>query len=444
MDIEIARSTIVRVTAWSLGVIALVALAVWGHIRRDEEVYRHVRVGTVALLPREGLRARLEAYARAWNDAEFVIHAGPYVSRRTRGELGAHLDSRAVYEAAVSLGRTGNLLTDLATHLAAARRELRVSWQPSIDRARLASALVQIRAQIERPPVPGSYGEGGQLIAGIPGQTVNSALGLEQLEAALRSGAGETQLSVAAIRPPNPLSYAAARSNAPHQLLYAAETLYPGGRAGRSRNIEVSVAAIDGVAIDPGGEFSFNREVGERSYARGFVSAKELANRRVVEGIGGGVCQVAATLHAAAFLAGMDIPVYAPHSRPVSYIPLGLDAMVAWPDKDLRIRNPYPFSVAIRAVATTGLVRVELLGGGRPHPVEWSTRVLERIDAGEKHVFETSLRPGAQRVVQQAIDGLVVERVRTVYAASGPETTTVNLRYPPTPRIVARGPSRAL
>jgi vancomycin resistance protein YoaR len=429
----------VRLSAWSLGVFALAAVAVWGQLRRDEGVYRQVRVGTVALLPREGLRARLEAHARSWNETVFVIHAGPYVSRRTRGELGAHLDSLAVYERAVSLGRTGHPLTDLATYLAASRHELHVSWQPRIDRARLASALVQIREQIERPPVPGSYDQHGQLIAGIPGQTVNSALGLEHLESALRTGAASTHLPVASIRPPDPLSYAAAHSNAPSQLLYAAETLYPGGRAGRSKNIEVSVAAIDGLRIDPGEEFSFNREVGERSYARGFVSAKELANRRVVEGIGGGVCQVAATLHAAAFLAGMDIPVYRPHSRPVSYIPLGLDAMVAWPDKDLRIRNPYPFSVAIRAHATTGLVRVELLGSGRPHPVEWSTRVLERIDAGEKHVFETSLRPGAQRVVQESVDGLVVERVRTVYAASGPETTTVNLRYPPTPRIVARG-----
>lgn len=419
--------------------LTLVALAAWGHVRGDEEVFRHVRIGTVALLPREALRARLEAYAQSWNGGVFVIHAGPYVSRRTRGELGAYLDSRAVYETAVSLGRTGHPLADLATYLAAARQELHLNWQPRIDRSRLASALVQIRAQIERPPVPGSYGQRGQLIAGIPGQTMNSALGLEQLEAALRSGAAETYLPVASIRPPDPLSYATAHSTAPDQLLYAAETLYPGGRAGRSRNIEVSVAAIDGVAIDPGGEFSFNREVGERSYARGFVSAKELANRRVVEGVGGGVCQVAATLHAAAFLAGMDIPVYRPHSRPVSYIPLGLDAMVAWPDKDLRIRNPYPFSVAIRAAATTGLVRVELLGSGRPHQVEWSTRVLERVDAGEKHVFETSLRPGTQRVVQEAVDGLIVERVRTVYAASGPETTTLNLRYPPTPRIIARG-----
>jgi vancomycin resistance protein YoaR len=444
MDVGITRSKRVGVAAGSLGVLALIAVAMATFLGRDEEVFRAVRIGTVALLPRDGLQARLAAYARSWNEAEFVIHAGPYVSRRTRRELGAELDSRVVYESAASLGRTGQLLTDLATHLAAARRELHVSWQPSIDRARLASALDQIRAQIERAPVPGSYGQRGELIAGIPGQTVNSALGLEQLEAALRSGAASTQLPVSTIRPPDPLSYAAAHSNAPNQLLYAAETLYPGGRAGRSKNIEVSVASIDGVAIDPGEEFSFNRAVGERSYARGFVSAKELANRRVVEGIGGGVCQVAATLHAAAFLAGMEIPVYRPHSRPVSYIPLGLDAMVSWPDKDLRIRNPYPFSVAIRAVATTGLVRVELLGSGRPHPVEWSTRILERIDPGEKLVFETSLRPGAQRVIQDSVDGLVVERVRTVYAASGPETTTVNLRYPPTPRIIARGPgSRA-
>jgi len=36
----------------------------------------------------------------------------------------------------------------------------------------------------------------------------------------------------------------------------------------------------------------------------------------MVDGIGGGVCQVASTLHAAALLGGLNIVRHAPHSRP--------------------------------------------------------------------------------------------------------------------------------
>jgi vancomycin resistance protein YoaR len=439
--IKITGAAVLRLAACLFGLLALVPVAAWARLQVDDGFLRSARVGDVSVLPRDQLRARLEAHANTWRSAPFTIHAGPYVSRRTRAALGASLDVDRAHDQASALGRSGHPIADLSLYFAGSRDRLQLRWVPRIERTRLASALVEVQAQVERPPVPGSYGRDGRLMPGLPGQTVNSVNAIERLEQALRSGADSARLAVVAIAPPSPLSYAAVHANGASQLLYAGETLYPGGRAGRSRNIEVSVEAIDGAVIEPDGEFSFNRQVGERSYERGFVAAKELANRRVVDGVGGGVCQVAATVHAAAFLAGMDITTYRPHSRPVSYIPLGLDTMVSWPDRDLKIRNPYPFPVTIRARATEGLVHVELLGGGRPNPVEWSTRVLERIPAGEQRIFDRALRlrPSEQRVLQEPIDGLLVERSRTIYWPSGPETTSVKLRYPPTPRIVARG-----
>jgi vancomycin resistance protein YoaR len=226
-------------------------------------------------------------------------------------------------------------------------------------------------------------------------------------------------------------------------VMYVFETKYNPGpaSAGRAQNIELAVRAIDGTELLPGDVLSFNQTVGERSFERGFRGAPELSNKRVIEGIGGGVCQVAATLHAAAFLAGLDIPVYQPHSRPVGYIALGLDTMVSWPDRDLQVRNSYPFPVRIQATADGGVVRVTLLGADRPHAVEWDSRIVTRIPAGEAEERDPTLAASERKVVQDPIDGLVVERRRTIYFPTGPESVTATLHYPPNPRIIAVGGS---
>lgn len=431
---------------WLLGValalIGVLPVGAWARLQVDDGAFTRATIAGVALSPRADLEQRLRQRADAFANEPVTIIAGPYQVRRTRSELGATLDVQEAHARAIRLGRSGHPIDDLRAYVSAARSGVELPWPPRIARDRLALALAAVQTQVERPPVPGSHERNGALIAGIPGQTVNSVQAIEQLEQALRGGANFVQLAVVAVDPPTTLSYAQVQKSRPDELLYAAETLYPGDSSGRSRNIELAVSALDHTVIEPGAEFSFNERVGERSHARGFAAAKELANRRVVEGVGGGVCQVAATVHAAAFLSAMDITVYQPHSRPVSYIPLGLDTMVSWPNRDLRFRNPYPFPVTLLAFASEKLVRVELRGAGRPHPVQWSTRVLERVPAPEQTISEPSLRRGETRLVQDAIDGLLVERTRTISWPSGPQTIALQLRYPATPRLIAVGAFR--
>jgi len=113
----------------------------------------------------------------------------------------------------------------------------------------------------------------------------------------------------------------------------------------------------------------------------------------------------------------------------------GLDTMVSWPNRDLRFRNPYPFPVSIRALASDRLVRVELLGAGRPHPVEWNTRILERVPAGERTLrfyprYDTE--PGAiaegLAILKAAVEDIVEGQAEPL--TSAPEIDTQLLDYP--------------
>lgn len=193
-----------------------------------------------------------------------------------------------------------------------------------------------------------------------------------------------------------------------------------GDQEARGQNIDAAAARLNGVVLMPNELFSFNGVVGQRSEENGFQKSWEIFKGEMVEGIGGGTCQVASTFHAAAFFAGLDVLERLPHSRPSAYIPMGLDSTVVYPAVDLKIKNPHPFPIVIHASALpTGKLHVELLGAKRPVRVEFAREVVERIPFKRKLVEKEWL--GANRIVrkQHGIFGYKIKRLRTIHYADG-------------------------
>lgn len=115
-------------------------------------------------------------------------------------------------------------------------------------------------------------------------------------------------------------------------------TRFDSQNTGRSENIARSAACFDGFILLPGEELSFNRIVGPRTSARGYEEAKIIVDGEFVPGVGGGVCQTSTTLFNAALLSGLSVVESHNHSLPISYVPLGRDAMVS-SAVDLRLKN---------------------------------------------------------------------------------------------------------
>jgi vancomycin resistance protein YoaR len=341
------------------------------------------------------------------------------------------------------LGRSGNPLSDLVNLWVSRTGGIDLAWQPELSRNTLAERLREIRDKLERPPVPGALLANGTELPGTPGLSINVVGAMDRLSRALLRGAEEVDLDVLRIAPQGTVRYRrdmVAQGQGQFDFVLAEFiTKFRTGRAqaGRIKNIELAVQALDGAVLEPAGELSFNGMVGQRTYERGFEAANEISHRRIVKGVGGGVCQVAATLHAAAFLAGFALPVYRNHSRPAKYIELGLDTMVSWPQQDMRIANVYPFPVRVRASAQDGKLSIRLEGAGKAHPVEWNTQVLSRTRPGVQRIQDPELAPGETQLIQEAIDGLTVLRKRVVYLPTGPSVEEKVLRYPPNDRIIA-------
>jgi vancomycin resistance protein YoaR len=212
---------------------------------------------------------------------------------------------------------------------------------------------------------------------------------------------------------------------------------------GRAFNVELAAEAVDGRVVGAGATFSFNDAVGERTAAFGFAKGNVIRDRMMAEGTGGGTCQVASTLYAAALLAGLDVVSRAPHSRPSAYIRMGFDATVAFPRVDLRLKNPSSAPLTIRAQARHGALDVWLEARGAKKPdVTLTSEILERMPFERVVQRDRTVDAGTEQLRAFGIPGYRVRRVREIKGADDELRRDVRIDvYPPTSEVVALAPS---
>ncbi|MFJ6207188.1 VanW family protein [Lysinibacillus sp. NPDC092081] len=144
-------------------------------------------------------------------------------------------------------------------------------------------------------------------------------------------------------------------------VVVASYTTYFNTRdVGRNKNIELSAKAINNVIVGSEDYFSFNTVVGPRDEVNGYQPAPEIINKKVVMGIGGGICQTSSTL----FNAVDQIPVKFVerhhHSLDVGYVPKGRDATVSYGGLDFRFQNTTNVPFLIKANYSKNALTVEI------------------------------------------------------------------------------------
>lgn len=120
----------------------------------------------------------------------------------------------------------------------------------------------------------------------------------------------------------------------------------------RAKNVEIATNKVNNTLLMPGDVFSYNDIVGERSVEKGFRNAPTFEGSKVVDGIGGGICQVSTALYRAVMKAGIKSIERTNHSMKPSYSPLGLDAVVAWGILDYKFKNTYNSPIFIEGITS--------------------------------------------------------------------------------------------
>jgi hypothetical protein len=212
----------------------------------------------------------------------------------------------------------------------------------------------------------------------------------------------------------------------------------------RNFNLRLAGSFVDGQIVQPGQELSLNRAVGERSEVRGFKVAPVIAQGELIDGIGGGTCQIASTTFAASFFAGLDLVRRRPHSRPSGYIYLGLDATVLYPTIDLVLRNPYDFPIAFRITVADGKVRVEVRGQHKTYQTTFIRDVYQVFPFQEQVIEMPDWPQGAEVLSQRGINGYRMKRHRLLCEGTACWRESAESHYPPTQQIIRRGTNPAI
>jgi len=179
------------------------------------------------------------------------------------------------------------------------------------------------------------------------------------------------------------------------------------------------VKDLDGTLVRPGGTFSLNTAIGERTVERGFRPAPVIIGTEFAEEVGGGTSQVATTAFNAAWEAGLRISERNPHSLYISRYQLGRDATVYWPSLDLRFVNDTKSWILVKGFAEGDGISIAIYGG-EDRRVESSPGTLEvtgRVPI--ERVKDRTLPKGKSVVEEEGSPPSRTSVTRKVYGADG-------------------------
>ena len=228
----------------------------------------------------------------------------------------------------------------------------------------------------------------------------------------------------------------------PH-MLSSFSTRYDASFRARTNNLELSARGVNNVVLMPGEIFSFNQVVGRRTVAAGFMEAPGFAGGRVVQMLGGGICQVTSTIYNAALYANLEIVYRRPHMFLTSYAGAGRDATVVYGAIDFQFKNSREFPIIIRSTAANGINTIEIHGMREEveYEIEITTTILNQIPWRTIYDTNNSLAPGTQRVMQSGGNGAnsVTYRIRRLHGVETSRELLSRDRYDPMNRIVEVG-----
>lgn len=229
---------------------------------------------------------------------------------------------------------------------------------PLVDEDRLELLTEQLAKQAYREPINATISDSGTIVPEQKGRALNQKAFATQLyEYFYGRGSGKLELPLQVV---HPKVDRALLKEVRKKTIGQYVTYYNAGNKNRSHNIMLASRAINNYVILPGEIFSFNKVVGKRTRAKGYLQAPVIVRGELSEGIGGGICQVSSTLYNAVDKAGLHIVQRYSHSRHVAYVPPGRDATVSWYGPDFAFQNKYAYPILVRARSGYGQMYVSI------------------------------------------------------------------------------------
>lgn len=225
-------------------------------------------------------------------------------------------------------------------------------------------------------------------------------------------------------------------------------TRYDVSDVDRTTNLQIACQKINGKIVLAGETFSYNKALGPRTAAAGYKNGKIYAGGEVVDGIGGGICQISSTLYNTVLMSNLEIVERRNHQFVTSYVPAGRDATVVYGMTDFKFKNTRKYPVRIVASARNGIATISMYGikEEKEYTFSFSTKTIASIPFSTKYEEDASLALGTEKIKQKGANGLKTETYMTKMLNGKVISTTLLSRdtYDAMARIIQKGTNAEL
>ena len=231
------------------------------------------------------------------------------------------------------------------------------------------------------------------------------------------------------------------------EIIGTGHSNFAGSSVARRKNIAVGAAAVNGILIAPGEEFSLVKTLGEIDASSGYVEELVIKNNKTIPEYGGGLCQVGTTMFRSALASGLPITARQNHSYRVSYYePAGTDAAIYDPWPDVRFVNDTNNYILIQTRIVKNDIYFDFWGKKDGRVASSTTPVIYNITkpAAAKLIETTDLKPGVKKCTEKAHNGAdAYFDYKVTYASGEVKSNRFKSHYVPWQEVCLIGKSIA-
>lgn len=292
----------------------------------------------------------IEAYVEELGDIQITLLAATDAEVVvTAGELGITWANPELVTEALEVGSRGNVI-DRYKLLKDLEREnlvypIQLSFDPKAIEEVLEEKCVQYDTESEDATLVRKNGE-FELIGGNVGYALDVRASVTEvsryLEEEWERASCDLPLVITQLEPRGSVE----ELSQVKDVLGTFTTNY-GNELYRGTNVENACRLVNGTVLYPGEEFSCYDAIAPLDASNGYYPAGSYLNGRVVDSLGGGVCQVSTTLYNAVLLSELEVTERANHSMIVTYVQPAFDAAIATGVKDFKFVNNLEYPIYI-------------------------------------------------------------------------------------------------
>lgn len=375
---------------------------------RDKEAGTTIKAGIYAGdISLEGMTAQeakeaVESYIASLSSVEITLLAAENAEVvTTAGELGISWGNPEIVEEALSLGTKGNIVQRYKVLRDLEYENKIYPIELEFDITAINRILTEQCSQYDREAVDATLTrENGEFVVqeGQEGYLLDVEHSIDTVYEYLTGEWNKEPCSIALnIEVSTPRGTAEELMQV-KDVLGTFTTSYSTSNSSRSANVANGCRLIDGTLLYPGDEFSCYDAVSPFTEGNGYYMAGSYLNGKVVDSLGGGICQVSTTLYNAVLLAELDVTERHNHSMIVTYVDPSADAAIAESSgKDFKFVNSTDYPIYIEGHTgsdkkiTFTIYGVETRDEG--HSVQYVSEVLETINPQTEVLYPDATLP---------------------------------------------------